>query len=91
MSDENGDLLDRLWDDGTMLSEEAAECIEELERIFELRWAADMRAVRRWKTEKPGRDLEWPDHTDLCVWLLNEIERLELELRRYESCAVSKV
>lgn len=44
---------------------------------FDLRWKADMRAIKRWKEAGPDRDLTWPDHADLCVWLLEEIERLK--------------
>ncbi len=40
---------------------------------FDLRWKADMRAIKRWQAEQPGRELTWPDHADLCVWLLERI------------------
>jgi hypothetical protein len=42
----------------------------ELQRTFDLRWAADMRAIKRWQEAHPGNDLVWPDRADLVVWLL---------------------
>lgn len=48
--------------------------IEEFEQSFELRWAADMRAIKRWQEANPGNDLTWPDHADLVVWLLGQIK-----------------
>ena len=56
--------------------------VEELERekaesdlAFDLRWDADMRAIKRWQVAHPGNDLVWPDHAELCLWLLTELER----------------
>ncbi len=45
----------------------------ELNRSFELRWAADMRAIARWREAHPGKELVMPDHVDLCVWLLEQL------------------
>jgi DNA-binding transcriptional regulator YdaS (Cro superfamily) len=39
---------------------------------FDLRWKADMRAIKAWQ-EKTGEELVWPDHADLCVWLLAKL------------------
>lgn len=47
---------------------------DELQRVFDLRWKADMRAIKRWQAAT-GRTLTWPDHADLCVWLLGELEK----------------
>ncbi len=41
---------------------------------FDLRWDADMRAIKRWQAAHPGNDLTWPDHADMVVWLLEQIE-----------------
>ena len=49
------------------------ECAE-LNASFELRWKADMRAITRWQSEAPGRELVWPSHDDLCVWLLGQLD-----------------
>jgi len=46
------------------------EC-NDLRRTFDLRWAADMRAIERWQAAHPGNDLMWPDHADMVVWLLH--------------------
>ena len=48
----------------------------EQENIFNLRRDADMRAIKLWQ-EQTGEALIWPDHTDLCVWLLGRIDALE--------------
>lgn len=66
---ERDDLRTRL----TTLERDLAEARAErdaLQRSADLRWAADQRAIKRWQAEKPGRDLTWPDHADLCCWLL---------------------
>lgn len=49
----------------------AAEEIEQRDRSFDVRWRADMRAIKRWQQANPGNDLVWPDHADLCVWLMD--------------------
>lgn len=53
---------------------EAADQIEEHDQSFDLRWKADMRAIKRWQEAHPGNDLTWPDHADLCVWLLEQLD-----------------
>lgn len=47
----------------------------ESEASFDLRWKADMRAIRMWQ-EATGRTEVWPDHADLCVWLLGRIDTM---------------
>ena len=61
--------------------DEAADALDALEKemaehnaSFDLRWKADMRAINRWQEAHPGNDLVWPDHTDLCVWLLEALD-----------------
>lgn len=44
--------------------------LADLQRTFDLRWDADMRAVKRWRAGHPERDLIFPDRADLVVWLL---------------------
>ena len=51
---------------------EADDKIAELEASFNLRWGADMRAIKRWQ-EATGNTLVWPDHADLCVWLMEKV------------------
>lgn len=53
--------------------EQQAERIKELEFTFDLRWKADMRAIALWR-KKTGKQLTWPDHADLVVWLLEQLE-----------------
>lgn len=48
--------------------------IKELRHTFDLRWKADIRAIKRWQ-ESTGETLVWPDHADLCVWLLGELKK----------------
>ncbi|MGY3278084.1 hypothetical protein [Bradyrhizobium sp. S3.7.6] len=57
---------------------EGADDIEAREFSFDLRWNADMRAIKRWQAEKPGRELSWPDHADLCIWLLEQLADIDL-------------
>jgi hypothetical protein len=55
--------------------------IEELECSFNLRWTADMRAIERWQ-KATGKTLTWPDHADLVVWLLGQVEASDALLLR---------
>ncbi len=66
--------------------------VAELQRSFDLRWAADHRAIARWRAENPeARELLMPDHADMVVWLLDlfcsetPVDRL-LELESKASC-----
>ncbi len=47
--------------------------LEDMQRTFDLRWKADMRAIKRWQAAHPGNELVWPDHADLVVWLLEQL------------------
>ena len=62
-----GQLLDDL--------ESALTEIDELNESFDLRWKADIRAIERWHKAHPGKDRVWPDHADLCVWLMDQLEK----------------
>lgn len=61
---------------GKLTKDERSE-LEELRQSFELRWAADQRAISRWQAAGEGRELTWPDHADLVVWLLRQLEALD--------------
>lgn len=47
--------------------------VDELQRVFDLRWQADQRAIKMWRAAHPGKDMVWPDHADLVVWLLERL------------------
>lgn len=53
--------------------EHAADELEHSFVSFDIRWNADMRAIKRWQDAHPGKDNVWPDHADLCVWLLGQL------------------
>lgn len=60
-----------------------AEKMREMEHTFDLRWKADMRAIERWRAERPKeRELRQPDHADLCVWLLEQLAERDSRLER---------
>ena len=59
----------------------ATDRIEKLEQLFDLRWAADMRAIKAWQIAHPDQPKTWPDHADLGTWCLSRIEKLEAALR----------
>jgi hypothetical protein len=46
---------------------------DELQHTLDLRWKADMRAIKLWQ-KKTGRKLSWPDHCDMVVWLLEQLD-----------------
>jgi hypothetical protein len=56
-------------------AEKAEEACAEMQATFDLRWKADMSAINAWQ-EKTGETLTWPDHADLCIWLLERIRSL---------------
>lgn len=47
-----------------------------MQKTFDLRWAADMRAIKRWQ-DATGKTDTWPDHADMVVWLLEQLEATE--------------
>lgn len=62
--EEVSELADKLIDLRAKLAEH--------EHTFDLRWKATQRAIKRWQEANPGNDL-WPDHADLCVWLMEQL------------------
>jgi hypothetical protein len=46
---------------------------DELQHVFDLRWKASMRAIKLWQ-KRTGRKLVWPDHCDMVVWLLEQLD-----------------
>lgn len=61
-----------------------SERIQELERYFDLRRNANMRAIKRWQAAGPDRELRWPDHADMVVWLLEENDKLRVATKPVE-------
>ena len=59
----------------------AEDQLADMQAIFDLRWDADMRAIRRWQAAT-GRDFTWPDHADLVVWLLEQLTKAEARLAK---------
>ncbi len=60
------------------MTEEVAKLIaerDELQATFDRRWKADMRAISRWQAAHPGKENIWPDHADLVVWLLEQLDK----------------
>jgi hypothetical protein len=77
--------------DGLELEEiqDRAKRTDELEHTFAMRWKADMKAIERWQNAT-GKDLVWPDHADLCVWLLEQRDELLGALSRLTTaCATN--
>lgn len=63
--------------------------VDELQRGFDLRWKATQRAIHRWRAANPAsRELEWPDHADLCCWLLERLSVAESECERLRAGTV---
>jgi hypothetical protein len=60
--------------DGEQHAEEIVNALNEDDDRFNLRWDADMRAIKRWQEAHPGNDMVWPDHADLVVWLLERLD-----------------
>ncbi len=78
-----GDALELACDLITALASDLAE----YRQSADLRWRADLRAIAAWQAAGEGRELTWPGHADLCVWLLGERDQLaalyeDADLRR---------
>lgn len=58
--------------------------LAERKASFDLRWNADMRAIKRWQAAHPDQKRTWPDHADLCVWLLEQDDQLRATIARQE-------
>lgn len=56
---------------------------DELEGLFDLRWKADMKAIKIWQKET-GRDLVWPDHTDMVVWLIKKLDTANNKIKKLQ-------
>lgn len=56
--------------------------ITDLHSLFDLRWAAGQRAIKAWQAANPGNELTWPDHADLCVWLMEQLSVGDKEIER---------
>ena len=52
-----------------------------MQETFDIRWNADRRAIKRWQAANPGNDLTWPDHVDLVLWLMGQIDLIERQQR----------
>jgi hypothetical protein len=48
---------------------------DELQELFDLQWAADQRAIKRWQAAHPGRGRIWPDRADMVVWLMDQHDK----------------
>ncbi len=59
------------------MADEDSEPLAELAR----RHNADMRAIRKYQ-RITGNNLLWPDHADLCVWLLEQDDKQEAVIAR---------
>lgn len=51
--------------------------LDESRASFDLRWKADMRAIKRWQEAHPEAADIWPDHVDLVLWLMGERDALD--------------
>ncbi len=66
---------------------ESQEELKHLNLLFDLRHKADVRAIEMWQ-KKTGRDLTIPDQADMCVFLLEENNRLRDALVQIKSVCI---
>ena len=52
--------------------------VADLQATFDFRWKADQRATAMWQVAT-GRERMWPDHADMVIWMLGEIDKLRAE------------
>ena len=48
--------------------------LAELQTSMNLRWKADRQAIKLWE-KATGKKLMWPDHADLCMWLMEQLAK----------------
>lgn len=48
--------------------------VEGIQSSCDVRRGADSRAMKLWHKAHPGNERVWPDHADLCVWLMEQLE-----------------
>lgn len=51
----------------------------ELQELFQQRWRADMRATKQWQAAHEGKELTWPNHVDLVLWLSEQVSTARRE------------
>jgi len=51
--------------------------LKEVNHTLDLIRECDMRAIKRWQKEKYGRDMIWPDRTDMIFWLMKRVEAIQ--------------
>lgn len=54
------------------LSEKLQGCLDNYQKTFDLQWAADQRAIKRWQAAHPEKSNVWPDRADMVVWLMEQ-------------------
>lgn len=55
------------------LIKEAADEIEENDKLQAMRWDADMRGVAMWRADNPGNELVLPDRAEFAKWSLSKL------------------
>ncbi len=58
-------------------AEKAEAEVKELQATFDLINKAHMRAIAVWNKSHPDNGYVWPDHKDLCVWLMEQLDKKE--------------
>jgi hypothetical protein len=58
--------------------------LAEVQSTINLRHDADMRAIKQWQEAHPERELVWPDHVDLVVWLMEQIAALTANIENMD-------
>ncbi len=76
--------------DGTIRLKAAESERDELQASFEIRQAADKRATQLWH-DAGGDELTWPDHTDLCVWLMVQNDELRAAVSRLNTSRTKSI
>jgi len=84
------DLLRGLCEERSAEIKRLRQEIAEFQASADLRWDADMRAIKRWQ-EATGATDTWPDHADLCVWLLEQLDTHKKEQARELDARLNKL
>lgn len=58
-----------------------AQELKEYEQLFDQRHATDIRAIKMWRKLHPRSKLIMPDHVDLVMWLMKQLETLTKKLK----------
>jgi hypothetical protein len=83
------DLLKKRLENAEILMDSLKEDNEDLQRVFDITWKADMRAIRLWR-KATKRNFVMLDRCDMVIYLMDELDNAKRKIRELERMIVEK-